>query len=447
MRYGRLGFAAMAFVLAACATTPVPHAAPAAPEIARDDAALTNELSTARNIINERYASPSSSNFADLESASSIPMPQHPSIESAIRLFSGRMKSSIQESLIRSARYKAMIDRVLTEEKLPRALGYLPVIESAYIPTLTSRAGAHGIWQFMPDTAREYGLRVDWWVDERADPERSTRAAARFIKDLYRQFNDWPLTLAAYNAGGGRVRRALSNTAASSFWELLDRTAVPAETRGYVPTFFATMAIIGDPEAYGFRLEEPAIADDKRVEVEGPVSLAHVAQVAGIEEDALRAMNPAYRKGLLPPGKATLVVPAEVAPAIAARATTMKRDDDAIAICTFTLRDGDSLRQLARSIGTSVDTLLAMNDLRTGEEVRGGDAIYLPVRARELSSLLAGEHYYAVKKGDTVYSIAKRFDLTVDELRDLNQMSKKRTLHTGEKLRVSVPRALTAGGM
>ena len=445
MRFERLVFAALALALAACASTPAPIVAPPAPEIARDAAALNADLSAAREAIDQRFTSPSPKTFADLESASSIPMPQHPSIDSAIRLFSGRMKDSIQQSLVRSTRYKAMIDRVLAEERLPRALAYLPVIESAYIPTLTSRVGAHGIWQFMPETAREYGLRVDWWVDERADPERSTRAAAAFIKDLYRQFKDWPLTLAAYNAGGGRVRRALSSSGSTTFWELLERTALPAETRGYVPTFFATMAIIGDPEAYGFRLSEALVRDEKRVEVEGPVSLAHVAQVAGVEENELRALNPSYRKGVLPPGRATIVVPAHAAATVASYASSMKLDDAAIKICTFTLRDGDSLRHLARAIGTPLETLLAMNDLSSPSEVRRGDSIYLPVRARELGALLAGEQYYAVQKGDTIYSIAKRFDLSVEELRDLNQLTKKHTLKTGEKLRVTASHAVTAG--
>ena len=214
-------------------------------------------VEAAYNEIVARDGKPVSAPTVDVEAAVSMPIPEHPTIRGALQYFTTDLKPSIQESLIRSAKYKKLIDKALDDYKLPRGLAYLPVIESAYVPTLTSRAGAHGIWQFMPETAREYGLRVDWWVDERADPERSTRAAAAYLKDLYRQFNDWPLALAAYNAGPGRIRRAMASTGAATFWELLDAGAVPKETRGYVPTFFATLTIASDPATYGFRLGQP----------------------------------------------------------------------------------------------------------------------------------------------------------------------------------------------
>src|SRR5438445_5693456 len=156
-----------------------------------------------------------------------LPVPDHRSIRVALDLFTTEMRSDIQQSLTRSARYKNLIDRVLNEYKLPKALAYLPVIESAYLPPLTSRARAHGIWQFMPETAREYGLRVDWWVDERADPDRSTRAAAAYLQDLYREFHDWPLALAAYNAGSTRIHRALDETGSTTFWRLMELSAIP----------------------------------------------------------------------------------------------------------------------------------------------------------------------------------------------------------------------------
>lgn len=446
----------------ACATAPPPPAltpatqpkassnrAPSQPSAAKLQAEeYRRTIEAAYSEIVAREGKPVTAPKVDVETLVSMPIPEHPTIRGALQYFTTDLKPSIQESLIRSAKYKNLIDKALDENKLPRGLAYLPVIESAYVPTLTSRAGAHGIWQFMPETAREYGLRVDWWVDERADPERSTRAAALYLRDLYRQFNDWPLALAAYNAGPGRIRRAMQSTGAATFWELLDAAAVPKETRGYVPTFFATLTIASDPATYGFRLGQPADLDHKPVEVEGPLSLRYLASIANVDERLLRDLNPALSHGVVPPGKTTVHIPSKSASVVSARAATLKNEDVNMAICSYTLRDGQSLNRLARTVGTDIDTLLSMNNLRSAEDIGGGDSIYLPVRARELGSLLAhSDAYYAVRKGDTLYSIAKSHHLSLDELLAINDFDADHKLHPGDRLRVTAPHALSAGGM
>ncbi|HEX7832450.1 MAG TPA: transglycosylase SLT domain-containing protein [Thermoanaerobaculia bacterium] len=394
---------------------------------------------------------PADAPVVDIEAAASIAIPQHRTIDSAVRLFSGSMKDSIQTSLLRSAAYKNLIDKALSEQKLPKGLAYLPVIESAYLPNLTSRVGAHGIWQFMPETAREYGLRVDWWMDERADPERSTRAAAKYLKDLHRMFDDWALALAAYNCGPGRVKRTLEDNGATTFWELLEAGALPKETRGYVPTFFATLLIATDPEAYGFELGEPSEPEEKHVEVTGPLSLQYLAEVTGVDADRLKDLNPAFRRGIVPPGRAAVRVPAKVASTLEARADSLRDEDAYVKVCSFRMREGDSLKRLARAIGTKPETILAMNGLDENDRLRTGTSLYLPVRARELGTLLAHsnntDYFYAVKKGDTLFSIAKKNGLSVAELRELNDLSKKATLKPGQKLRITPPRTMTAGGM
>ena len=315
-----------------------------------------------------------------------IPVPDHHSIRAALDLFTSEMRSDIQQSLTRSARYKNLIDKVLDEYKLPKALAYLPVIESAYLPRLTSRAGAHGIWQFMPETAREYGLRVDWWVDERADPDRSTRAAAAYLKDLYRDFQDWPLALAAYNAGAGRIHRALDETGSNSFWRLMDLSAIPRETRGYVPTFFAAILIANDAASYGFRSADPLTADVKRVEVEGPLSLRFIAQTASIDEALLRELNPSLRHDIVPPGKIRIAIPASALASIEARAATLKNEDRIVTVCVYKIRKGDSITKLARSLHVARKTILAMNGLGAKAHLRRGESIYLPVRAHALAA-------------------------------------------------------------
>ncbi len=458
----RLLLMAVALYAVACASSapapkavPAVAAAPATPRVSAqvDADELRKELESVYAQILTRSTDkiPPTAPVVDLEAAASIPIPEHRTINSAVRLFSVDMKDSIQASLIRSGRYRKLIDKALAEQKLPKGLAYLPVIESAYMPTLTSRVGAHGIWQFMPDTAREYGLRVDWWVDERADPQLSTRAAAKYLKDLHRMFGDWSLALAAYNCGPGRVRRTLTEAGVSSFWELLDAGLLPKETRGYVPTFYATLLIASDPETYGFTLGKVQEHDEKHIDLRGPLSLAYLAEVTGVDEDLLKEMNPALRRGVVPPGRTPVRVPSKAAETLLARADSLRQEDAYVKFCTFQLRNGDSLGRLARAIGTKEETLLAMNNLDANDRVGAGDSIYLPVRARELSTLLAhsenDEIYYAVKKGDTLFSIAKKNGLSVPELRELNDLGKNVALRTGQKLRVSAPRGLSAGGM
>jgi membrane-bound lytic murein transglycosylase D len=432
----------IALCATACATAPAPKVVPPPSPAAQSD--LQRALTDTYAEIVAHETTPVALPRVDIEAGASMDIPDHKSVRGALALFTGELRPSVQESLIRSAKFKPLIDKALDAEKLPRGLAYLPVIESAYLTSLTSRAGARGIWQFMSETADDYGLRVDWWVDERADPERSTHAAAAYLKDLYRQFNDWPLALAAYNAGPTRIRRALDANGATTFWELLEQAAIPKETRGYVPTFFATLIIANDPATYGFKLGETTEnRQPTTVTIEGPVSLQYIAAVAGADEKTLRDLNPALRRGVAPPGKWTLRVPLKVAETIAARASTLRNDDSNIAICAYTLKDGETPKRIARAIGTDLDTLEAMNG-RIGARA----TIYLPVRARELASLLAqSETYYAVRKGDTLYSIARRHHLSVSELCELNDLSQHHKLHAGERLRVSVPRALTAGGM
>jgi membrane-bound lytic murein transglycosylase D len=263
-------------------------------------------------------------------------------------------------------------------------------------------------------------------------------------------FDDWALALAAYNCGPGRVRRTLEAAGASTFWELLEEGLLPRETRGYVPTFFATLLIASDPEAHGFELGKSVDFDHTRVDVRGPVSLAYIAEVIGVDEEALREMNPALRRGVVPPGRAAVRVPAKHAETLEARANMLREEDAYVKFCSFKVRKGDTVKRIARAIGAKPETILAMNNLSANERLGTGDSIYLPVRARELGALLAhsndSTYFYAVRKGDTLYSIAKRNGLTVAELRELNDLRRNTTLRVGQKLRVSAPRTMTAGG-
>lgn len=389
--------------------------------------------------------------IADADAALSMEIPEHRAIRGAVRYFSTDLRGSIQQSLTRSAQYKQLIDPVLDEYGLPRAFAYLPVIESAYLPNLTSRAGARGIWQLMPETARDYGLRVDWWVDERTNPEKSTRVAAKFLRDLWNEFHDWPLVLAAYNAGPGRVRRTLAAHEASTFWELLEKSALPKETRGYVPTFFATIIIVSDPETHGFTLQAPAdYSDHESVVIAGPVSFDYIASLTGLSTETLKELNPEFRRAVVPPGRSRIKLPKEAATLVAANADSLRNEDPYVDVASFTLRRGDTLTQLARLLGHTKDDILAMNGVSSENQLRPGDAIYLPVRQARLSTLLnpvdsPADQFHIVEQGDTLYSIARSNGLRVEELLDLNQLGSSTSIQPGQKLRVKLGTAMSGG--
>jgi membrane-bound lytic murein transglycosylase D len=400
-------------------------------------------LEEAFALIASRSANPNPP-LVDADAALSMTVPDHPSIRGAVAYFSTELHESIQKSLYRSREYKPMIDSILDQERLPRGLAYLPVIESAYIPTLKSRAGAHGIWQFMPETAELYGLRMNWWIDDRAHPEKSTRAAAQYLRALHQEFGDWSLALAAYNCGPGRVRRAMKRLNALTFWELTDAKALPKETRGYVPTFWATLIIVSNPEAYGFRLTDSPPNQIAKIDMEGPVSFQYLASIAAMEEADLRKLNPQLWRGLVPPGRHTLNVIPEAYNTLAGRVASLKLEDPYISVATYTIRNGESINTLAQQLSLESSDLLSMNNLRT-TQLRAGSMIFIPMRQAELSARLQAERFHIVKRGDTLYSIAKANGLTVAEIRDLNQLTPKDVIHAGQRLRISARDAILAG--
>lgn len=421
-------------------------------DIAADRAELEQTLVETWELLIARASGVQEVPLVDADATLSLEIPDHAAIRSALLLFTTTLQPKIQQSIHRSSRYKTMIDSIFDEEKLPRALAYLPVIESAFMPNLTSRAGARGLWQFMPATAREFGLRVDWWVDERTDPIKSTRAAAAYLKQLYRIFDDWPMALAAYNGGPGRLRRTAAKVQASDFWSLYNRGSLPRETRGYVPTFYATLLIVSDPPSYGFTLLPPQQTDEIELPIEGPVSLDFIAESAQIDAKALREANPAFTRGVLPPGVSRVRMAVDAAARVAPRVGSLRFEDSSVKITAFTLRKGDSLSTLARATGVSTQEIMSMNSLGKSK-FKTGDSIYLPVRQTDLSFMLQraasmpADRSYRVRKGDTLYSIAKKHGLSVAELADLNQLKKASTIHPGDRLRVSVGSAVATGGM
>ena len=216
--------------------------------------------------------------------------------------FTRERRQVIDKWFGRAGRYLAMIRDTLRDHGLPEDLAFVAMIESGFNPVAVSRAGAKGLWQFMAGTARRYGLRVDQWVDERLDPEKSTLAAAAYLRDLYAQFGSWSLAQAAYNAGEMTVTRAIRSVGSKDFWALARSSSLKRETKDFVPQIHAATVIGQDPSRYGFDVGGHAPADVEFVSIPAATHLATLAKASGVSTDALRSLNPVLVKGVTPPG-------------------------------------------------------------------------------------------------------------------------------------------------
>jgi membrane-bound lytic murein transglycosylase D len=240
--------------------------------------------------------------LAGYPGAGNLPMVLNGPVESCLRAFSRNQKASFKVYLSRSGRYLSMMRRIFQERDLPQDLVYLALVESGFNPFARSPAEAVGIWQFIEGTARRYGLKINDWVDERRDPEKATRAAAKYLQDLFRQFGCWYLAAAGYNAGEHRVERALGKHDDTSFWTLAQNGDLPRETCHYVPQFIAAALIARNPQKYGFdkvAYQRPLVY--QVMKVPGGANLRQVAQVLDLDYQDLKELNPELKSDLAPP--------------------------------------------------------------------------------------------------------------------------------------------------
>ena len=403
---------------------------------------------------------------ADLATTShDIPIPLNDRVLRFVEIFQGRLRPFLTEGLARGAAYLPMIHTVFREEGLPLDLGFVPLVESAFKTTALSRANARGVWQFMRPTGKEYGLRSDWYIDERADPEKATRAAAKYLKALHRMFGDWHLAIASYNGGPGRVQRAVKRTGIDNFWELTDSSRhLPRETRDYVPMILAAAIIARNPGQYGFEIPATLPFATDVVTVSGPVDLRNVAEWAGVPADDIRSLNPELRRWTTPvrAREYQLRVPlgtmASVLEGYAGAAP-----GDAAALQWYTVRRGESLPTIARRLRVSRADLAEANYLNSTARVQPGQRLVVP-RAPS-AALLAGRGnataarvvaagpeareaevtrtVYRVRKGDTLFSIARRHGVSVENLRAWNRL-KGSALSIGDRLQIHTTRSANA---
>jgi membrane-bound lytic murein transglycosylase D len=235
---------------------------------------------------------------------------ENPAVQNRVAAFQTHLRGFFDGALTRGAKYLPSMRDILVREGLPAELAYLPLIESGYRPQAVSPAGAAGPWQFIPETGRRYGLRIDALVDERRDPIKSTEAASAYLKDLHEMFGDWELSLAAYNTGEYRVARILERKDVDDYWDMRERGYLPSETSAYVPKFLAAVQIARAPEDYGFEAPTHHTPEHyEMVDVDRTVSLRAAADMCGVSAGELAELNPALRSGITPSGY-TLRVPA-----------------------------------------------------------------------------------------------------------------------------------------
>jgi hypothetical protein len=337
-------------------------------------------LSPTGDLPAERYAELGRAPFP----RTSYPLVVNAQVQAFIERFTGSRREVVGAWLDRSSRYLAMIRSVLREQGLPEDLAFVAMIESGFNPVAVSRAGAKGLWQFMAGTARGYGLRVDQWVDERLDPEKSTAAAAAYLRDLYKQFGSWALAKAAYNAGEVRVIQAIRAVGSTDFWTLAGSRFLRQETKEFVPAIHAATVIGRDPARFGFEPAAPEPVATEVVRVPPETTLTRVAAVGRIPVETLRTLNPVLLRGSTPPGGPyQLRVPAGSREMVA-RGLAQPRPQQAVVASARTLsgpdqvhvvRSGETVTAIARRRGVAVDDLLRWNRLEKKSVIRPGDRL------------------------------------------------------------------------
>lgn len=383
---------------------------------------------------------------------SDLPLMMTDQVASYINYFSTRGRGTLEHALIRSGRYQDMIRHILKDEGVPQDLIYLAQAESGFHPQALSRAGARGMWQFMSSRARAYGLERNWWVDERQDPEKATRAAARHLKDLYNQFGDWYLAMAAYNSGPGTVQHAVKRTGYADFWQLYQRNVLPKETRNYVPIIVAVTIMAKNPTQYGLEglaVEKPSLYDT--VKIDYPVDLRLVAECVDASASDLQDLNPSLLR---------LTTPKDQAFELHLPFGTKEKYASAIAAIPQDMRvwwryhkvaPGDTLASVARTYRTTANAIAEANNLDGESELEADSKLIIPVApGKRAAGEDAGAYArritrYKVRKGDTVLTVADNFGVPPTMVRRWNHL-KGNSLQGHRVLYVHLPVTPSASG-
>ncbi|GDX83804.1 hypothetical protein LBMAG42_56150 [Deltaproteobacteria bacterium] len=390
-----------------------------------------------------------------------IPVVTNTLVKKWMTYFLGNGRKYYGRYLMRSTRWMPMMHAALEARGMPRDLVYLSMIESGFTTSATSYAAAAGLWQFMPATGRQYGLRVDWWMDDRRDPEKATRAALDYLSYLHKLFEgDWWLAWASYNGGEGRVMKETRRHGTTDFWTLVERGALHSETQNYVPKLIAAAIIGKHPERYGFVgvKYQDAFAYDA-VTVPGATGLDVIAKCAAVKEEDILELNPALRRWALPPDGDdwTVRLPSGTKAAFEV-AFALVPPEERITLVRHVVKKKESLASIAKKYGVEAEDVARLNHLTTKSRIKVGQELVVPARpgvatmasvapvdvaAPESTSAPAKETVtktHTVKSGDTLSGIASKYGVSVEQLQKLNGIKGTKIL-SGQKLKVSVSEA------
>jgi len=368
-----------------------------------------------------------------------LPLVKSAKIDRIIKYYSTKQKENFQQWMNNANHYEEIVRPILRKEGLPEDIFYLALIESGFKTSAYSRAHAAGPWQFIASTGAYYGLKRTWWVDERRDVVKSSIAAAQFLSDLHDYFDDWYLAMAAYNCGKLNVLRAIRREGTRDYWKL---KTLPRETRNYIPSFMAGLNIVKNPEKYGFTDPKETKWEFDEVELNGSYELETIAKMCGTTANVLKEHNPELRRWVTPPDKDNYVlrVPKSKGKLLASKIKDIPAGKKMVQeFVNHRVSRGQNLGYIARKYGTSVSAIVSANNIRNVNQLRIGQTLRVPKSTYYSSQYVStsdksssGTH--TVRKGETLYDIARKYSVTLSNLRSRNNLYGKRFIYPGQKL-------------